>query len=106
MSKSFRRYEFLLPRRYNDQTLIPDEFLVDTMIELETRIGSVSSESQVIHGTWRNEGQSYRDKLIRVFVDVPDNSENRAYFEQLKELLKTRFRQIDIWMTTYLIEVI
>ena len=106
MSKSFRRCEFLLPRRYNDQQLIPDEFLVDAMLELESRFGAVSSESQVIHGIWRNEGQTYRDELVRVFVDVPDTADNRQFFIEFKERLKARFQQLDIWMTTYVIEVV
>ena len=51
-------------------------------------------------------GQSYRDDLIRVFVDVPDVRENREFFIAAKERLKGRFQQLDIWMTTYLIEVL
>jgi hypothetical protein len=66
----------------------------------------VSCETQTIRGHWRHEGQSYRDDLIRVFVDVADVPENREYFVACKERLKARFQQLDIWMTTYLIEVI
>jgi len=36
----------------------------------------------------------------------PDSAENRHFFQNFKEQLKTRFRQMDIWMTTYLIEVL
>jgi hypothetical protein len=76
MSKSFRRYEILLPRRFNDQQLIPDELIVETLLELEQRFGAVSSKTQIIRGLWRHEGQSYRDDLVRVFVDVPDTGES------------------------------
>jgi hypothetical protein len=106
MSKSYRRYEILLPRRFNDQQPVPDELIVETLLELEQRFGAVSSETQIIRGLWRHEGQSYRDDLVRVFIDVPDTPENRQFFEEHKERLKTRFRQLDIWMTTYLIEVL
>jgi hypothetical protein len=41
---------------------------------------------------------------VRVFVDVPDVPESRQFFLELKERLKTRFQQLDIWMTTYPIE--
>jgi hypothetical protein len=41
-----------------------------------------------------------------MFVDVSDTAQNRRFFIEFKELLKERFQQIDIWMTTYLIEVI
>ena len=57
-------------------------------------------------GRWRHEGQSFRDDLIRVFVDVADLAESREYFVEYKDRLKVRFQQIDIWMTTYLIEVL
>lgn len=66
----------------------------------------MSSETQIIRGLWRHEGQSYRDELVRIFVDVPDTPERRHFFEEYKERLKARFRQIDIWITTHLIEVL
>jgi hypothetical protein len=37
---------------------------------------------------------------------VPDTAENRQFFVEFKELLKQRFQQIDIWMTTYPLDVI
>jgi hypothetical protein len=43
---------------------------------------------------------------VRVFVDVPDISESRQFFVDFKQRLKARFQQIDIWMTTYPIEVL
>ena len=106
MSKVVRRFEVLLPLRLNDGTPVPDEWVADTLIELEERFGAVSCETQTIRGRWRFEGQSYRDDLIRVFVDVADTPESREYFVEYKERLKTRFQQLDIWMTTYLIEVL
>jgi hypothetical protein len=96
----------LLPLRFNDGSAVPDDAIADTLLELEQRFGAVSCETQTIRGQWRNEGQSYRDDLIRVFVDVADMPENRQFFVECKERLKARFQQIDIWMTTYLIEVI
>lgn len=106
MSKSLRRYEILLPLRFNEQEPIPDALLGETAIELRQQFGAVSSETQIIRGLWQHEGQSYRDELVRIFVDVPDTPENRLFFEEYKERLKTRYRQLDIWMITYLIEVL
>jgi hypothetical protein len=45
-----RRYEILLPRRYNDGQPVPDSLIADTLVELEQRFGSVSSETQIIRG--------------------------------------------------------
>lgn len=106
MSRTVRRFEVLLPLRFNDGTPVPDSLIADTLIELEERFGAVSCETQTIRGHWHYEGQPFRDDLVRVFVDVPDDSESRQFFVEHKERLKARFDQLDIWMTTYLIEVI
>jgi hypothetical protein len=106
MSRTVRRFEVLLPLRLNDGTPVPDAAVVDTLLELEERFGAVSCETQTIRGRWRYEAETFRDDLIRVFVDVPDAPENRQFFVEYKERLKTRFQQLDIWMTTHLIEVL
>ena len=106
MNASFRRFEVLLPRRFNDGSHVPDDVLVDTLLELEARFGAVSCETQTIHGIWRHEDLKYRDELIRAFVDAPDVPESRQFFLAFKERVKLRFRQHDIWMTTYPIEVL
>lgn len=103
MSRMVRRFEVLLPLRFNDGTPVPDAAVADMLLEFEERFGAISCETQTIRGRWRAEGQSYRDGLIRVFVDAP---ESREYFSADKERLKARFQQLDIWMTTYLIEVL
>ena len=106
MSRMVRRFEVLLPLRFNDGTPVPDAAVADTLLEFEEQFGAVSCETQTIRGRWRADGRSYRDDLIRVFVDVPDAPESREYFVAAKERLKARFQQLDIWMTTYLIEVL
>jgi hypothetical protein len=106
MSVLFRRFEILLPRRFNDGQPVPDELIADTLLELEDRFGAVSSETQTIRGLWRHEEHLFRDELIRVFVDTADVPESRQFFLEFKERMKARFRQIDIWMTTYPIEVL
>jgi hypothetical protein len=99
-----RRYEILLPLRFNDGQPVPDDLIAETLLELEERFRDISSETQVIPGIWENQGQSFRDELVRVFVDVADLQTNRRFFVQYKKKLRKRFRQIEIRMTTYLIE--
>ena len=106
MQKLFRRYELLLPTRFNSGDTVPDERFADTLLELEQQFGAVSAETQVIEGRWSYQGQLFRDELIRVFCDVPDTPESRRFFIDFKERLKSRFEQLDIWMTTYPLEVI
>jgi hypothetical protein len=73
---------------------------------LRTRFGAASAESQTIRGSWIHEGQTYEDELVRFFVDAQDSAENTEYFRQLKESLKARFQQLEIWITTYRIDLI
>lgn len=101
-----RRYEIFLPRRFNDGSPVPDGLIADTLLELRQRFGAVSSETQITLGTWEYEGAEYRDDLVRVFVDVADVTANREFFQDLKDRLKVRFGQIEIWMTTYTIDVV
>lgn len=106
MSRLVRRFELLLPLRFNDGQAVPDDLIAETLIELETRFGAVSCETQMIQGRWHYEAQTYRDDLVRLFLDVPDTPENFQFFVEYKEQIKTRFKQIDIWLTTFLIEVL
>src|SRR5579872_3235052 len=87
MSKPYRRFEMLLPRLFNDGKPVPEGLIVDTLLELEQRFGAVSSETQTIRGRWHQEGVAYRDDLIRVFADVPDEPEARHFFAEYKERL-------------------
>lgn len=104
MSSLQRRFEILLPRRFNDGQPVPEELLADTVLELRERFGALSHETQVIHGVWEQAGLQFLDDLNRIFVDVADTAENRQFFVDYKERLKARFQQIDIRVTTYLIE--
>ena len=105
MSISGRRFEILLPLRFNDGSPVPDDFIADSLVELRRRFGAVSSETQRIEGQWQHAGQVYRDELIRVFVDVADTQANRDFFLQFRERMRTRFRQVSIWMTSHSIDI-
>lgn len=106
MADSFRRFEILLPLQFNDGTKVPQEHFVAAFRELKERFSAVSTESQTIIGEWESDGQSERDQLVRVFVDVEDTEENRAFFAAWKGRLKERFAQLDIWATSHPVDVI
>src|SRR5439155_9663471 len=80
ISSTLRRFEILLPLRFNDGQPVPDELVGETLLELRQRFGAVSAETQVIRGHWQHQGEVFRDELVRVFVDVADSGENRAFF--------------------------
>jgi hypothetical protein len=102
---SFRRYEIILPTRYNDGTPVEDLKFSLTAEELVNRFGAATYAPQTLHGIWTHQGQRYEDDSVRVFADVEDTPENTAFFVQWKELLKERFRQIDIWIVSYDIRI-
>jgi hypothetical protein len=101
-----RRHEILLPLRFNDGLPVPDELLADTLLDLEMNFGAVSWETQIIRGRWRHGEEVYSDDLTRVIIDVDDLPEHHQFFQEFKDRLKVRFRQIEIRMTTHLIDVV
>lgn len=106
MSRTCRRYELLLPLRFNDGRGVPESLISETLIELRSRFGAVSCEGSAVQGQWQYGGEVYRDELVRVFVDVDDHPETRAFFVQFKQVLKQRFAQLDIWITSYTVDLI
>ncbi len=50
MSGTVRRFEVLLPLRFNDRTPVPEDAVADTLLEFEERFGAVSCETQTIRG--------------------------------------------------------
>ena len=105
-SSSQRRYEILLPLRFNDGKAVPDDLIVDTLLELEEQFESISAESAPVQDVWRHQGKRYRDDLLRVQVDVHDTRRNRRFFQSYKKTLEDRFQQIEIRITSHLIEVV
>ena len=101
-----RRYEILLPLRFNDGTPVPDELVGEVIVSIRNQFGAASLETGTIRGVWQHEGEVYRDDLVRLFADVADTSENRAWFVDLKERLKRDFQQLDIWIVTHAIDVL
>lgn len=101
-----RRYELFLPLRFNDGQEVPEQLATEVFLELRRKFGAASADTQIIQGSWVHGESVYRDELTRLFIDVPDSAENAAYFSDLKERLKIRFKQIEIWITTYPIDAV
>jgi hypothetical protein len=103
---AYCRFEILLPLEFNDGSPVPPEFLAQTATEIQERFGGVSWESQVIEGIWRAGGVQYQDRLNRIFVDAEDTLENRKFFTNLKNSAKSRFNQLEIWLTVHPIQIL
>src|SRR5262245_28006458 len=92
------RFEILLPLFYNDGRPIEPEKVAATDDQLIQWFGATSSDTVVVRGRWQYQSTIYSDQLIRTRVDVADTPENWDSMRRIKEELKTRFDQIDIWI--------
>lgn len=101
-----KRYEILLPLLYNNGSKIEKEKFLITNKELIEKFGATTTDSTKIVGQWIYQKQLYEDKLIRITVDVPESEDSETFFRRYKEVLKERFKQIDIWISSYSIEII
>src|SRR6266568_6467412 len=100
------RFEILLPLFYNDGQAIERETFVQTDDELVQRLGSTSTDTVVVRGNWLYQSTIYHDQLIRVRIDVDDTPEHWQAMRDIKELLKARYQQLDIWITAQRIEIV
>ena len=105
MSSKWRRYEVLLPLRFNDGREVPSGWLAEAVFEIVDHFGAASYETQKVEGHWRHGGVVYRDDLVKVIVDMPDSTGNRAWMRQFKARWKTRLEQVELWMVSYRLEV-
>ncbi len=105
MSSKWRRFEVLLPLRFNDGREVPAEWIADAVLEIVDHFGAASYETQKVEGHWRHGAIVYRDDLVRAIVDVADTSENRQWMRQFKDRWKVRLEQLDLWMVSHRIEV-
>jgi hypothetical protein len=105
MSNRWRRFEVLLPVRFNDGRDVPPEWLAEAVLEIVDRFGAASYETQKVEGHWRYGGVLYRDDIVRVVVDVPDSAKNREWMKDFKNRWRARLEQLELWMVSYRIEV-
>ena len=105
MSSSWRRFEVLLPLRFNDGREVPPEWLAEAVLEVVERFGAASYETQKVEGHWRSGVVVYRDDLVRVVVDVPDSSQHREWVKDFKGRWMARLEQLDLWVVSYPIDI-
>jgi hypothetical protein len=105
MSSRWRRFEVLLPLRFNDGRDVPGEWIAESILEIVDHFGAASYETQKVEGHWRHSGILYRDDLVRIVVDVPDSARNRQWMRQFKDRWKVRLEQLELWMVSYGIDI-
>ena len=105
MSSSLRRFEVLLPLRFNDGREVPSDWMAEAVLEVVDRFGAATYETQRVEGHWRHGGVTYRDDSVRLVVDVPDTDDNRAWVREFKARWKAKLEQLELWVVSYLIEL-
>ena len=100
------RYEILLPLRYNDGRAIEPAKFDQTNLELIERFSATTTDLTLALGTWLYGGTVFEDRLLRIIIDVPASDPADDFFRNYKQIMKTRFQQIDIWITSHEINIL
>ena len=100
------RFEILLPLYHNDGKLVDPEKFVATDDQLLEVFGAISTDQVVVRGKWTYKSVIYSDHLFRIRLDTYDTPENWDAIRNIKANLKTRFEQLDIWITAHRIDIV
>ncbi len=92
---SFRRYEILLPTRYNDGPPVEEEQFARTRRERVAEFGAITWHPDRLQGLWTHEGKVFEDANIKVVIDVDDTPAAQRFFEEFKD---TKFSWIAVQM--------
>ena len=102
---SFRRYEIILPTRYNDGAPVEAERIDLVVEELSNRFGGITFHPEHLRGVWLYQDEHFEESNVRLVVDVDDTPAAADFFVRYKQTLKQRFRQIDVWIISYDIRI-
>ena len=105
MSSKLRRFEILPPLQFNDGRDIPPEWLAEAVLEIVEKFDAAGYETQKVEGHWRHQGVLYRDNLVKIVIDAPDEETNREWMREYKARWKEKLEQLDLWLVSYTIDV-
>lgn len=105
MRSKSRRYEVLLPVRFNDGSDVPEELLAEAVNEIVDQFGAVTFYKQAAEGHWRHDDTVYRDDLALLVVDIRDTQKNRKWMKTFRDRWKQRLQQLELWMISYAIDI-
>ena len=95
MSNKLRRFEVLLPTRFNDGSEVADALIADALDEIIDRFGAVSFYKDAVEGYWHPESTLFRADLGMIVVDVPKTAPNRKCMKAYKARWKKRLEQLE-----------
>ncbi len=105
MNSKLRRFEILLPLQFNDGSEIPGEWIAEAVLEIVENFGAASYETQKVEGHWRHQDVIYRDNLVKIIIDAPDEEINRQWMREYKARWKAKLKQLELWLVSYTIDI-
>jgi hypothetical protein len=105
MNSKLRRFEILLPLQFNDGSEVSPELLAEAVLEIVEYFDAASYETQKVEGHWRHQGVLYRDNLVKIVIDAPDEESNRDWMREYKKRWKQKLEQLDLWLVSYTVDV-
>jgi len=106
-----KRVTIFVPTHYNAdgegvREKINDDEYAATYKELMRNLGGCTHDPTIKKGAWVDDGKEYYDNNVSFYSDYDDTEANKQFLNEYKEILKVRFRQKEIYMTTSPIEII
>ena len=105
MKNKLRRFEVLLPARFNNGEDVPHSLLGEAIEEIVDQFNAVSWYKDAAEGYWQHAGKLFCDNLGLLVIDVPDTAKNRKWMKAFKARWKERLDQLEIWMVSYRIDI-
>jgi hypothetical protein len=81
------------------------ELLSESVLEIVDKFDAASYETQKVEGHWRHEGVLYRDTLVKIVIDAPDDEANREWMREYKSRWKDKLEQLELWLVSYTIDL-
>ncbi|MFZ0512624.1 MAG: hypothetical protein WAM14_13530 [Candidatus Nitrosopolaris sp.] len=100
------RVEILLPLFDNEGNAIDKSKFFETRKELVTEFKACTFLGPT-QGMWiDNEEKEYNDIHCGFYVMAPNTEKSTNFFKNYKETLKKRFKQLDVLITYYPVEIL
>ncbi len=74
-------------------------------MEIVEKFGAASYETQNVEGHWRHQDVIYRDNLVKIVIDAPDEEANQQWMREYKARWKAKLEQLELWLVSYTIDI-
>ncbi|HEV8157534.1 MAG TPA: hypothetical protein VGP58_00775, partial [Pyrinomonadaceae bacterium] len=61
--------------------------------------------TQKVKGHWRHQSILYRDNLVKIVIDAPDEEISRQWMRDYKARWKVKLKQLELWLVSYTIDI-